>query len=164
MKTDAEHIPSLTVQTGLFINNEFVSSKSGSTLDDYNPYSGNLLGTLSAAEAADIDKAVEAARKVFYGQWKTTPGSAKGALVNKLADLIARDADDFAALHALDGGFVYDAAKALDVQIAVNVLRHFAGWADKIPGRIADISNGTGYVRREPIGICGMIIPWNAPL
>ncbi|KAL2795240.1 putative aldehyde dehydrogenase [Aspergillus keveii] len=154
---------SFEVPTGLFISNQFIDSINRTTLDVYNPYSGALLGTVSAGESADIDLAVQEASKALP-TWRRLPGTEKERLLYRLASLIARDADDFAAIHALDAGMVYDQVRALDIRNATDVLRHFAGWADKISGRITDITNGTGYVRREPFGVCGLIIPWNAPL
>ena len=121
------------------------------------------MGTVSAGDVADIDIAVSHATKALPG-WKRFPGSDKARMLYRLGKLIERDADIFAAIHALDAGLVFDHVKALDIKMAVDVMRHFGGWADKISGRITEIPNGTGYVRREPYGVCGLIIPWNAPL
>lgn len=152
------------MQTGLFINNDFVPSLNGSTLRAHNPYSGTVLGTVSAAEEVDVDKAVVAAESCFRTSWKKTPGSQRGALLHKLASLLERDIEQLATIHALNAGIVYDNAKLFDIPIAISVLRHFAGWADKITGRVAELQHGVGYVHREPLGVCGMIVPWNGPL
>lgn len=150
--------------TGLFIGNEFVQSTSKETLDVFNPYSGELLGSISQACDKDVDAAVDAASDAFKKHWRSTSGAVRGLLLLKLAALIERDADLFATIHAVDGGFVSHEVKALDMKMAVSTLRHFSGWADKISGRVTEIENGTGVVRREPLGVCGLIIPWNAPL
>ncbi len=83
----------------------------------------------------------------------------------KLAALIERDADDLATLEALDAGVLYRESKGLHVTNAVETLRYFAGWADKIQGKAMGIGEGgAAHTRREPIGVCGVVVPWNAPL
>lgn len=152
------------VPTGLFIGDEFIESTSKETLDVLNPYSGELLGAISLACDKDVDAAVDAASSAFRKHWRSTSGAVRGLLLLKLAALIERDADLFATIHAVDGGFVSEDVKALDIKMAVSTLRHFSGWADKISGRVTDIENGTGIVRKEPLGVCGLVVPWNAPL
>lgn len=106
---------------------------------------------------------MDAASHAFQETWKHAPGSTRSSLLNKLADLIDRDADEFAAIHALDGGFVFDDVKAFDVAQASETLRYFAKCTE-LNGRAVDVPNGKGVVRKEPIGICAAIVPWNAPL
>lgn len=149
--------------SGLFINNEFVESVKSSTLETINPSNGATLGIVSAAEKEDIDVAVSSA-KVAFQSWKTLRGSDRGALLLSLATLIERDADDFATLESLDAGVLYRESKGLHVANAVDTLKYFAGWADKIDGRSMDIPGGIAYTRREPIGVCATVVPWNAPL
>ncbi|KAK2785013.1 hypothetical protein FQN53_008064 [Emmonsiellopsis sp. PD_33] len=154
----------LRIKTGLFINNEFTPSKTNSTLTTHNPYTGDLLATLSAAEPADVDAAVDAASNAYNNTWKSTPAAARADLLLLLAELIERDQEEFAALHALDGGNLYDAVKAMDIPQSADALRFFAGCAQNIGGRVVNIPNGTGVVRKEPLGVCAAIVPWNAPL
>ncbi|KAI0530123.1 putative aldehyde dehydrogenase [Xylaria digitata] len=154
----------LELPTGLFINNEFVPSSSGSTLETLNPSNGKLLATVSAAEKDDIDIAVHAAEEAYKGNWRKLPGTARRTLLLKLADLIERDADDLATLEALDAGILFGESKNLNVANSVETLRYFAGWADKVDGRSTSIPNGMAYTRREPIGVCRVIVSWNAPL
>jgi aldehyde dehydrogenase (NAD+) len=153
-----------TVPTGLFINNAFVPSLSGSILETLNPATGKLLGTVFAAESADIDAAVNAAETAFKNTWRDTQGNARGALLHRLADLISRDGDELAAIEALDAGVLFNESKHLNIVNAVEVLRYFAGWADKIDGKSIRIPNGMATTRREPVGVCAAIVPWNAPL
>ncbi|KAF1843685.1 aldehyde dehydrogenase [Cucurbitaria berberidis CBS 394.84] len=154
----------IELPTGLFINNEFVPSTSGNTLETLNPSNGKLLATVSAAEEDDINIAVRAAEAAYKGSWGSLPGTARRTLLLKLADLIERDADDFATIEALDAGILFGDSKNINIASAVEALRYFAGWADKIDGRSTQIPNGMAYTRREPIGVCGVIVPWNAPL
>ncbi|KAJ5309370.1 uncharacterized protein N7443_001831 [Penicillium atrosanguineum] len=153
----------VTVPTGLFIHNEFVPSLSGKTLDVENPSTGEKLGIISAATADDIDRAVKSA-KAGFETWKTVPGSAKAKLLIKLADLIQRDTHDLASLEAVDAGTLYTDSVGLNVPQAIGCLRYYAGWADKIDGKTLDMDGGIAYTHREPLGVCGAIVPWNSPL
>lgn len=152
------------MDTGLFINNEFVPAISGKTLETENPTTGKPLATLAAAQRDDVDAAVAAAKAAFTGTWKTVSPARRGQLLIKLADLIDRDADELASLEALDAGILFGASKHMNIAQAVANLRYFAGWADKITGQLLDIPEGHAYTRREPLGVCAAIVPWNSPL
>ena len=130
----------------------------------FNPTTGALLGSLSAAQREDVDAAVEAAKTALSTTWKKTLPSARGQLLNKLADLIERDADELASIEAVDAGILFGESKGLHVGQAVETLRYFAGWADKIAGQSLHIPQGYAYTRREPLGVCSAVIPWNSPL
>ncbi|CAK7202166.1 hypothetical protein SEUCBS139899_004886 [Sporothrix eucalyptigena] len=155
---------STVVNTGLFINNAFVPAAGGSTLQIENPTTGKFLATVSAAQRSDVDAAVAAAKAAFEGPWGTLPPEKRGQLLNKLADLIERDADDLASLEALDAGILFGESKGLHIPQAAATLRYFAGWADKITGQLLRIPQGHAYTTRDPLGVCGAIVPWNAPL
>ncbi|KAJ5179083.1 hypothetical protein N7492_002293 [Penicillium capsulatum] len=157
--------PKLTiaVPTGLFIHNEFVSSTTGQKLVVENPSTSEPLGTISAAGPEDIDRAVQSAKAGFEA-WKAVPGPAKARSLLKLADLIERDADDLASLEAVDAGALFTDSMGLNVPQAIGCLRYYAGWADKIDGKTLDLDGGIAYTHREPLGVCGAIVPWNAPL
>lgn len=128
-----------------------------------NPSTGEHLGTISAAGPDDINKAVESAKAGFI-QWKKVPGHAKAQLLIKLADLLQRDAQDLASLEAVDAGVLYADSIGMNIPQAVGCLRYYAGWADKIDGKTLDMEGGIAYTHREPLGVCGAIVPWNAPL
>ncbi|PKX97961.1 putative aldehyde dehydrogenase [Aspergillus novofumigatus IBT 16806] len=153
----------ITVPTGLFIHNEFTPSSANETLTVENPTTGSTLGTVSAATAADVDRAVTSATTGFQ-TWRTTPGPERGRLLLKLADLIERDAEEFASLEAVDAGILYTDSMGMNIPQAVANLRYYAGWADKIDGKTLEIPGGVGYTFREPLGVCAAIVPWNAPL
>lgn len=152
------------VDPGLFINNQFVPARSGATLDTTNPATGNHLATLAAAQKEDVDAAVEAAQDALRTTWKTTSPSKRGELLNRLADLFERDAAELATLEAVDVGILLTDSTNIHVPNAIEVLRHFAGWADKIDGQALEIPNGMAFTRRQPIGVCATIVPLNAPL
>lgn len=129
-----------------------------------NPTTGDRLASVSAAQREDVDAAVAAAQAAFYGSWRTILPSDRGKLLNRLADLIESNADDLASLEALDAGILFGESKALHITQATDTLRYFAGWADKITGQLLSIPQGHAYTRREPVGVCAAIVPWNAPL
>ncbi|RBR26147.1 uncharacterized protein FIESC28_01038 [Fusarium coffeatum] len=152
----------IQVPTGLFINNKFIPSTSSETLTTLNPTTNTPLGEVSAAQPADVDAAVSAAQEALK-TWKTSHGERR-RLVNKLADLIERDAQDFASLEAVDGGMLFNMSLGFCVVQAVETIRYFAGWADKIDGQAMDFDQGLAYTKREPIGVCAAVVPWNTPL
>ncbi|CAH0045246.1 unnamed protein product [Clonostachys solani] len=152
------------VETGLFINNEFRPALSGKVLDIVNPTTGEKLATVSAAQPDDVDLAVSAAQAAFTNGWKDILPAKRGELLHKLATLIERDTDEFASIEALDVGVLFGASKHMHVPQATETLRYFAGWADKITGQLLNIPQGYAYTRREPLGVCAAVVPWNAPL
>ncbi|PSN66177.1 putative aldehyde dehydrogenase [Corynespora cassiicola Philippines] len=152
------------VQTGLFISNQFTPARDGETLETTNPATGNHLATLASARQADVDAAVKAAQSALSSTWKTTSPSERARLLLRLADLFERDANELATLEAVDAGILLADSKERHVPQAIEVLRYFAGWADKLDGHALEIPNGMALTRREPVGVCAAIVPWNAPL
>ncbi|KAG5667999.1 hypothetical protein PVAND_015956 [Polypedilum vanderplanki] len=152
--------------TKLFINNEFVNSVSGKTFETLNPSTEKKIADIAEGDKADVDLAVAAAKKAFErkSEWRNLDSTARAALLNKLADLIARDIDIISNLEALDTGKPIDHAK-MQVGWAVNVFRSVASYADKIFGRTVP-SDGAlfSYTRKEPVGVVGLITPWNYPI
>ncbi|CAI7616299.1 unnamed protein product [Penicillium palitans] len=154
----------IRINTGLFINNEFQLATGGSQLEVENPTTGSVLASVSAAQRQDVDAAVSAAILALQGPWLTVTPTRRGQLLNRLADLIERDADDLASLEALDAGVLFGESKGLHIPQATETLRYFAGWADKIAGQLLSIPQGYAYTRRELLGVCAAVVPWNAPL
>src|SRR5271168_141790 len=152
--------------TKLLINNRWIPSISGKTFATVNPSTGEEICQIAEADAADVDKAVQAARTAFErGPWRKTAASERGRLLNRLADLIERHADELAALESLDNGKPVAIAKAVDVAATVGCFRYFAGWSDKIQGKTIPIDGDFFcYTRLEPVGVVGQIIPWNFPM
>jgi aldehyde dehydrogenase (NAD+) len=119
------------------------------------------------AAKADVDLAVKAAKDAFKlgSPWRRADAADRGHLLNKLADLIMRDAAHIAALESLDNGKPYQIALNVDVPASAETLRYYAGWADKIQGKTIPVRGDfLTYTRHEPIGVAGQIIPWNFPL
>jgi aldehyde dehydrogenase (NAD+) len=149
----------------LFIGGKFVDSASGKTFAAINPATGETICQVAEADKADVDKAVQAARKALdSGPWKTMDAAERGRLLYKLADRIEQNAEELAALEALNAGKLIGDARG-DLQGVVNTLRYYAGWADKIEGRTVPVrGNFLCYTLRQPVGVVGQIIPWNFPL
>ena len=160
--TQATVVPSVT---RLLINNRWVPSESGKTFPTINPSTGEEISQVAEADAADVDKAVTAARAAFEGPWRKLRASERGRLLHRLADLIEKNADELARLETLDNGKPISVAKAVDVAKTVACYRYFAGWADKVQGKTIPIDGDFFcYTRHEPIGVVGQIIPWNYPM
>jgi phenylacetaldehyde dehydrogenase len=152
----------------LYIGGRWVPALSGATFETSDPSSGRLLARVSSAQAEDVEAAVQAARQTFdSGAWhlKLTP-SERGRLIWKLADLIESRAPILAQLDALDNGKPVSKAFKVDVPLSAEHFRYYAGWANKIEGATIPV-NTVGmlnYTVREPVGVCGLIVPWNYPL
>jgi aldehyde dehydrogenase (NAD+) len=152
--------------TKLLINNKWVDAQSGKTFATVDPSTGEEICQVAEADAADVDKAVEAAKNAFeFGSWKRMSASDRGRLLYKLAELIEKNADDLARLEALDNGKPFSVAKNIDVAGAAACFRYFAGWADKVHGKTIPVDGPFFcYTRHEPVGVVGQIIPWNFPV
>ncbi|CAN6442217.1 unnamed protein product [Victoria cruziana] len=151
--------------TKLFINGEFVDAVSGKSFDTIDPRTGDRIAKIAEGDEADIDLAVKAAREAFdHGPWPRMSGSERGKLMLKLADLMEENVEEITSLDALNAGKPLMLVKLVDFADAVNGLRYFAGAADKIHGETLKMSRSLlGHTWREPIGVVGLIIPWNFP-
>lgn len=121
--------------------------------------------SVEAAEPEDVDKAVEAAKKAFKGEWREMASTERGELMYKLATLCDQHRDTLATIETWDNGKPYTVARDEDMSEVVGTLKYYAGYADKIHGQVIDTTAAKlAYTIREPIGVCGQIIPWNYPL
>ncbi|CAO1630968.1 unnamed protein product [Sympodiomycopsis kandeliae] len=154
-----------TVQSGLFINNKFQPALDGKTFAVVDPSNGKEIAQVSEASAKDIDVAVKAARKAYVESWgEKVPGSERGRILQRLADLIEQHNDELAAIETLDNGKAFGISSTFDIPAAAANFRYYAGWADKNQGKTIEVNNTKfTYTRHEPIGVCGQIIPWNFP-
>ncbi len=151
-------------QTKLLINNQWVESISGKRFETINPATGEVICDVSEADAADVDKAVEAAKNAFQGEWRKMSATRRGELLYKLADLIEQNIDDLARLETLDNGKTLKDSYG-DLNLVLRCYRYYAGWADKVQGKTIPINGDYFcYTRHEPVGVVGQIIPWNFPL
>ncbi|MFN9973793.1 MAG: aldehyde dehydrogenase family protein, partial [Phycisphaerae bacterium] len=126
-----------------------------------NPATEELICHVSEGDAADVNLAVQAARLAFEsGPWSRMDARDRGRLMNRLADLMESHLDELAALETLDNGKPVSDARAADLPLAIDCIRYYAGWADKITGDTIPVrGDHFCFTRREPIGVCGQIIP-----
>ncbi|RSL74989.1 hypothetical protein CEP51_011291 [Fusarium floridanum] len=150
---------------GLFINNEFVAAQSGQTIEAINPFDESVIARVHAAGVEDVDIAVQVARDAFDGPWGDVTSTERGRLLSRLADLVEAHAETLATIESWDGGKPFHVALQEDVQEVISVFRYYAGYADKLHGQVIETEkNQHVFTTREPIGVCGQIIPWNYPL
>lgn len=153
-------------QTKLLIDGQFRDSVSGKTFETVNPATEEVITRVSEGGAEDIDLAVKAARKAFdSGPWSRMDARDRGKLMFKLADLMESHIDELAELETLDNGKPLRESRHGDLPLAIDCIRYYAGWADKIHGHTVPIRGDYFcYTRREPVGVAGQIIPWNFPI
>jgi aldehyde dehydrogenase (NAD+) len=150
----------------MLIGGKWVESRSGKRFPTVNPVNETVLAEVAEGDVADVDAAVKAARAAFdSGPWSRADARDRGRMMNKLADLMEANLEELAALETLDNGKPIRDARAADLPLAIDCLRYYAGWADKLTGDTIPIrGNYFTYTRREPVGVAGQIIPWNFPI
>lgn len=154
----------------MLIGGQWVESLSGETLESADPATGRPLTTIPRGDAADVDRAVAAARTAFEsGPWRGITPLDRGRLLTRLADLIEDNADELALLEARDNGKPVRVALAVDVAASAKLFRYFAGWPSKYEGSTVPVSPRGGlrvlnYTVQEPVGVVGAIVPWNFPM
>jgi aldehyde dehydrogenase (NAD+) len=149
----------------MLIDGKWVDSASGKTFETVNPATGDTICQVAEGDKADVDLAVRAARRALESKpWARMSAAARGRLIYKLADLIEGHTEELAALETLDNGKPINDSLTIDIPTTVAVYRYYAGWADKIHGKVIPV-NGPfmAYTRHEPVGVVGQIIPWNFP-
>jgi len=153
-------------QTRMLIDGQWRDALSGKTFATVNPATEEVIAEVAEGDKADIDLAVQAARRAFdSGPWRKMDARDRGRLLTRLADLIERDIDELAELETLDNGKPIRESRHADLPLVVDCLRYYGGWADKIHGQTIPIrGNYFCYTRREPVGVAGQIIPWNFPM
>jgi aldehyde dehydrogenase (NAD+) len=153
------------VQTDLFIGNVWAPAASGRRFEVQNPATEEILASVAEGDAADIDRAVAAARACFESpEWRGLSARKRGAILFKAADLLAARLPEMAELETRQNGKPLFESK-IDVSSTVETLRYYAGWCDKFGGETVPVDgNFLTYIRHEPIGVIGAIVPWNFPL
>src|SRR5499427_1856615 len=138
------------------------------TFDTINPATEEVLTQVVEASAADVDRAVQAARQAFEdrnGPWRKLSASERGRLLWKLADLVEKNIDELAELETLDNGKPIFESRYVDMPMVADVFRYYTGWATKIHGETVNtFSHAFTYTLREPVGVVGAIVAWNFPL
>lgn len=151
----------------MLIGGRWVEAVSGKRTEIRNPANGELITTAAEGDKEDVERAVSAARKAFEeGPWPKMKPNERAKLILRLADLIEENAEELAHLDTLDYGQPLSLTRGFANAAAEN-FRYYAGWATKITGETIQTStpgNVFNYTRREAIGVCAGIVPWNAPL
>lgn len=141
----------------LFIGGKFVKPASGKYFDTINPANEEKLAQVAEANAADVDKAVKAARTAYDKTWKKMPAKERGKYIYRIARMIQERARELAVIETMDGGKPIKESRDVDIPLVANHFFYYAGWADKLqyafPNRVP-----------QPLGVAGQIIPWNFPL
>jgi betaine-aldehyde dehydrogenase len=149
----------------MLIGGKFAGAASGATREIFDPASGELVGVVPESSREDVKQAVLAARGAFdRGPWRKTPALERGKLLLKIGEMIRADAKALAELEVRNMGKPLAEAE-YDVADAANCFEFYGGLATKIHGETMSVpANSLSFVLREPVGVCGQIIPWNYPL
>ncbi|GAA3404754.1 aldehyde dehydrogenase family protein [Paenibacillus hodogayensis] len=149
----------------LYINGEWVEG-AGPTLETINPATGATLGALGGASKDDVDAAVKAANAAFRaGPWKEMSRKERANVLHAIADAIRSHHAELATLESLDNGKLYKESFADDIPECADIFDYYAGWTDKFYGETCPVEGSyLSYTTREPVGVCGQIVPWNFPL
>src|SRR5258708_2285261 len=149
----------------LLIDGQWVDAESGKTFSTPNPATGAILAEVAEADKADNDKAVAAARRALDGKWSKVSARDRGRMLYKLSQLIEQHAQELAELETQDNGKPIKESMYVDLPQVAENFEYFAGWATKIEGETIPVPGAMfNYTLREPMGVCGQIIPWNFPL
>src|SRR5579864_338595 len=151
----------------LLIDGELTDAADDRTFETLDPSTARPITEVAQAGAQDVDRAVGAAHRALEdGPWHAAPAAERARLMNRLADLIEASADELAELESLDNGKPVKLARFVDVAQTVAWLRHFAGWAERVRGEVLPVRQPDMhvYTRKEPVGVCAQIIPWNFPM
>lgn len=168
----SRNINSMTVNMPhqCFINGQYMDAEDGKTYETINPTDGSVICKVSYCSVADVDKAVAAAKDAFEnGEWGKMNARDRGRLLYRLADLMEEHQEELATIESIDSGAVYTLALKTHVGMSVQTFRYFAGWCDKIQGSTIPINQARPnrnltFTKKEPIGVCAIVIPWNYPL
>lgn len=158
----------LNKQHQLWINGRWVAAVSNQYIDVVDPSTGKVVSSISDADQDDLDNCVAAARAAFENpEWSEMKPAERARLIQNFANAIEENLEELAYLETVDNGKPFALSKTVDIPASVGVLRYYAGWADKIHGNTHNISMPGEYhsfTLREPVGVVGLIVPWNFPL
>jgi acyl-CoA reductase-like NAD-dependent aldehyde dehydrogenase len=150
---------------GMLIGGEWTQAQSAETFQTVNPATGSVLATIASGGAADVDRAVAAARRAFEKpSWADMNPHERTLVLLRIADAIEANGEELATLESLDGGIPITLTRGM-VADAAKTVRYYAGWPTKIAGTVNPVDASVHcYTVREPLGVCAGIIPWNGPL
>ena len=150
----------------LFVGGAWVEAEGGKTFATTNPATEETICAVGSGSAGDVDRAVAAAKAALPVWGKKTSARQRGLLLWKIADELERRIDEFALLETLDNGKPIFESRYVDLPTAIEALRYFAGWADKVSGDTIPVQGpfSFAYTLREPVGVIAAITPWNFPI
>ncbi|HEY4200662.1 MAG TPA: aldehyde dehydrogenase family protein [Devosiaceae bacterium] len=153
----------------MLIDGEWVTGASGSLIDVYNPATGQVIAQVPDGGREDVARAVAAARRAFdTGVWEALGPSGRAKCLWRIGDLIEQNIEELAALESLNNGMTEASARSFALARTAECFRYYAGWVTKIHGKTSEFLGVSepilGYTLREPVGVAGMIVPWNSPL
>ncbi|KAF0960880.1 aldehyde dehydrogenase [Rhodococcus sp. T7] len=151
--------------SSMFIGGTWTAAAGGETMESIDPSNGLAWTRVPAADGTDVDRAVASATEAMAGEWGATPGPRRAHLLNRLADLVDRDADRLAAIETRDNGKLIRETRPVMGQVSA-WLRYYAGAADKLAGQTLPTGdpNYLVYTTREPVGVVAAIVPFNSPV
>ncbi|GIL29679.1 aldehyde dehydrogenase family protein [Actinocatenispora comari] len=142
---------------GLFVNGEFVAPADGESMKTVDPATEEVLAEVGVAGAADVDRAVAAARKAYQRVWGPMPGAERAKYLYRIARIIQERARELAVLESIDNGKPIRESRDVDIPLVAAHFFYYAGWADKL--------GHAGFgANPQPLGVAGQVIPWNFPL
>jgi acyl-CoA reductase-like NAD-dependent aldehyde dehydrogenase len=149
----------------LLIGAEWREAVSGKRFRSINPATGESLAEISEGDAADVDLAVQSARQALAGPWGKMSAAERGKILWRIGDLLLKYLDEIARLETLDAGKPIAESSKIDLPLAADVFHYNAGAATKLEGSTIPVSGPFfNYTLREPLGVVGLIVPWNFPL
>lgn len=152
-------------QYQLFINGEEVAPLSEQTFESINPATGEVIAQVAQGNEQDVDRAVKAARKAHEsGVWSKMPAAQRSIILNRMADLMQENLPSLAALETQDNGKPINESTFIDLPMSIDAFRYYASAARMIGGQAVPVPGALTYTLKEPIGVCGQIIPWNFPI
>lgn len=161
-----EALKSLRIPASAIIGGKSVAAASGKTFDCVSPIDGTVLAKVAACDAEDVDRAVKAAREVFEaGTWSMAPPRQRKQAMMKFVELLRQHAEELAMLETLDVGKPISDSRSVDVPASINCIQWYAEATDKIYDELAPTGPGAvAMITREPLGVVGLVVPWNYPL
>ena len=149
-----------------FIGGAWADPASGKTAPTVNPATEAAHTQIAAGGAEDVDQAVRAAREAFQNpKWRRMAPAKRGKVLWRMAELIDQNRDNLALLETLDTGKTWFDSSKIEIPLVAEIFRYYAGWASKIEGGVVPLpGNAMGLTLRDPVGVCGLITPWNFPM
>ncbi len=157
---------SLTLDTGLFINGQFVAAKAGESFDCVSPSTGEVIAVMAKGQGADIDAAVASCLRAWNdGRWHKQAPRTRMAVMLKWADLVEAHSNELAVMESMDMGKPISDMFNIDVPEVLKTIRYFAECIDKLEGAVTSTeASALHLITHEPLGVVGAITPWNYPM